>query len=313
MNLSSIIKEKAESLGFAAVGCAPARALSEERPNLDEYLSKGWNGTMEWIRKSNEQRLDPALRFKDARSIVSLAINYFNETWEVANPGPYGRLSRYVYGGDYHSVIKAKLRELAGFMKKEGASLASHYVDDGPVLEKKWAALCGIGWRGKNSLIFNREYGSWIFLSEIITDLDLHPTGGEIESRCGKCTICIESCPTGAIEKPYMVNASKCISCWTIETDEILSPDMKGKIGKWIYGCDICQEVCPQNAIAKITKESQFRPKKEILDLSLTDIIRIDEKSFQRTFRGSALRRGGRERLLRNASIALDNLQKETS
>ena len=302
------IKEKAESLGFSAIGFLAVRPFFEEREHLEEYLSKGWNADMDWIRKSNEQRLNPALHFRNARSIISLAINYFNEEWKPSGSEPHGRMSRYVYGGDYHAVIKSKLKEFAGFLKSEGAMLAAHYVDDGPVLEKKWASLCGIGWRGKNSLIFNEEYGSWIFLSEIITDLIFNYTEEPLESRCGKCAVCMDACPTGAIEKPYMVNASKCIAYWTIETDGIISDDMKSKIGSLVYGCDICQEVCPQNKITKTTEEPQFLPKKKILDLSLPDILHLDEQIFQKIFKGSALRHGGMKKLMRNASIALNNL-----
>ncbi|MEW5806417.1 MAG: tRNA epoxyqueuosine(34) reductase QueG [Acidobacteriota bacterium] len=306
-HLSSIIKEKAESLGFASVGFLPVHPL-DEREHLGKYFEAGWHADMEWLRKGLEHRLDPSLLFKNARSLVSLAINYFNEEWKPAAPGIHGRMSRYVYGRDYHAVIQSKLKELSLFMEMEGAALAFCYVDDSPILEKKWATLAGIGWRGKNSVVLNSVYGSWLFLAEIITDLELSYTEKEIESRCGECTLCIDLCPTGAIEVPHMVNASKCIAYQTIENDGIVPEEIREDMGNWIYGCDICQEACPENHRAKVTEEPLFLPNEKVLNLTLADILRLDENSFQEVFEGSAIRRGGRKKLQRNACLAAGNL-----
>ncbi len=307
--IGRMIEEQAMNLGFDAVGFAPVRVLSEERDHLNEYLSRGWHADMAYIKDTSEKRLNPKRCFATVRSVISLAISYCNDEWKPAASEVHGRFSRYVYGGDYHRVIEGKLKKLSDFLKREGATLAAYYVDDGPVLEKKWASLCGIGWRGKNSLIFHDAYGSWVFLADILTDIELYPTGISLESRCGGCDICMRSCPTGALEKPFMLNASKCISYWTLETDGIVPLEIRRQMGNWIYGCDICQEVCPHNSAAQKTQEPLFKVNDRILSLSLLDIIQLDRANFQQTFRGSGIRRGGRRRLARNAAIALGNMK----
>ncbi len=306
--IERMIEEKSMDLGFDAVGFAPVRMLSEEKDHLDEYLSRGWHADMAYMRDTSEKRLNPKRCFAAARSVISVAISYCNDDWKPVSSEAHGKFSRYVYGGDYHAVIETKLEQLSGFLKDEGATLAEYYVDDGPVLEKKWATLCGIGWRGKNSLVFHDIFGSWIFLADILTDVELVPTRTQLETRCGACDTCMKSCPTGALEKPFMLNASKCISYWTLETDGIVPLEIRSKMGSWIYGCDVCQEVCPHNNAAQKTREQLFASNERIRSLSLFDIIRLDRASFQQIFNGSGIRRGGRRRLVRNAAIALGNI-----
>lgn len=306
-----MIREKAQELGFHLIGFAPAQPLEEEENSLEEYLEKGWHGCMDWLPKAKEKILNPDLLLKNSKSIISLAINYFNEKWKHPSQGLYGSFSRYTYGRDYHSTIKSKLSRLARFISQEGQCQAQFYVDDGPILEKKWATLCGIGWRGKNSLIFTKSYGSWIFLAELVTDIELEYDGENREDRCGDCVLCIDSCPTHAIEFPYRLNASKCISYQTYENKGIVPEPLRSAIGNIVYGCDICQEVCPLNCVAQPTQEEPFFPLARLLNLSLIELLNLGEEHFKEIFKESAMRRGGWRRLLRNISIILGNSHSE--
>lgn len=310
-SLTKNISEKALDLGFDLVGYAPARPLEEEREPLEEYLEKGWHGCMEWLRRPKEKMLRPDLILKDARSVISLGINYFNDKWEHPSQGFYGSFSRYTYGKDYHSTIGSKVAELIRFLRKEAQCKVQYFVDDGPILEKKWATQAGIGWRGKNSLIYTEAYGSWIFLAELIANIELEYDGADEEDRCGDCTMCMDSCPTGAIESPYRLNASRCISYHNIEIKEAVPESVRSLLGNTLYGCDICQEVCPLNNVAQPTQEDLFLPQNHILDLSLHDLRDLSEARFQKLFKESAVVRGGRKRLLGNIALILGNTHSE--
>ncbi len=309
--LTKIIREKTQELGFNLVGFAPARHLKEEMNPLEEYLKQGWQGSMDWLSRNKEKIINPRLLLKDSKTVISLGINYFNERWKHSSEDFYGSFSRYTYGKDYHLIIKTKLIDLAHFLMQEGRCHVQFYVDDGPILEKKWAALCGIGCRGKNSLIYAEPYGSWFFLAELVTDLELEYDNQNEDQRCGDCTICIESCPTKAIESPYRLNASKCISYQTYENKGIVPRPLRSLMGDILYGCDICQEVCPENNNAQCTQEKQFNPSGDILNLTLSDLLSLSEEHFKELFKESAVLRGGRKRLLRNISINLGNTHSE--
>jgi epoxyqueuosine reductase len=310
-SLTKRIYEKALELGFDLVGCAPVQPLQAERNALEEYLEKGWHGNMEWLHSAKEALLYPDHVVKNSRSVISLAINYFNEEWKHPSQDLYGSFSRYTYGKDYHATIESKLAALKQFLNKEAACEARAYVDDAPFLEKKWAALAGIGWRGKNSLIYTENYGSWIFLGELVTDIELEYSESNDEDRCGDCTICMEACPTGAIESPYCLNASKCIAYHTIETKGSVAEPFRSLIGNALYGCDICQEVCPLNKTAQPTQEELFLPQKHILDLSLHDLMDLNEGQFKELFKESAVIRGGLRRLLGNVALIFGNTHSE--
>lgn len=310
-SLTRRIHEKAHELGFDLVGCAPVQPLETERKALEEYLEKGWHGNMEWIHSAKEALLYPDHVLKNSRSLISLAINYFNEEWKHSSQDLYGSFSRYTYGKDYHATIESKLEALKQFLLRETTGEVRAYVDDAPFLEKKWAILAGIGWRGKNSLIYTEDYGSWIFLGELITDIELEYSESNEEDRCGDCTICMEACPTGAIESPYRLNASKCIAYHTIETKGSVAEPFRSLLGKALYGCDICQEVCPLNEVAHPTREKLFLPQRQILDLSLYNLMNLDEGQFKEIFKDSAVIRGGRKRLLGNTALILGNTHSE--
>ncbi len=310
-SLTNNIRERALELGFNLVGFAPVQPLDTERKALEEYLQKGWHGCMIWLHSAKDALLNPELVLKNSRTVISLAINYFNDKWKHPPQGFYGSFSRYTYGKDYHSTIESKLVELARFLKKEAQCEARGYVDDAPLLEKKWATLAGIGWRGKNSLIYTESYGSWVFLGELVTDIELEYDEANKEDHCGDCTICMEACPTGAIESPYRLQASRCLAYQTIETKEIITENLRGLIGNALYGCDICQDVCPLNKAAQPTQEELFLPQRPILDLSLCDLINLSQNHFIELFQESAVISGGRRRLLGNTAIILGNSHSE--
>ncbi|MFI5252286.1 MAG: tRNA epoxyqueuosine(34) reductase QueG [Bacteroidota bacterium] len=307
MNLTDRIKEKAKSLGFQQVGIAKSEKLNEEAEHLQEWLERGYQGTMRWMEKSIEKRIDPSFVVPDAKSVVSVAMNYYSDVAHVQAEG-FGKISRYAWGDDYHAILEERLKNLLEFIHEEipGAK-GKVYVDTGPVMDKVWAQRAGIGWIGKHTNVISREYGSWIFLGEIILDAELEYDTPATD-HCGSCTLCIEACPTKAIVEPYVVDSNKCISYLTIEHEGSIAPDLSGKFEHWLYGCDICQDVCPWNhKDATQTDIEEFNPREGNIAPELADIAAITQEEFSRRFTKSPIKRTKVSGLTRNAKILLQN------
>ena len=259
---------------------------------------------MKYMENHFYKRLDPTLLVPGARSVVSLLYNYYPEK-DLASGNEY-KIAKYAYGEDYHFVIREKLREFVDEIRtKVGEVNGRAFVDSAPVLERAWAKRSGIGWIGKNSLLVNRDHGSFLFLAELIIDLDLE-YDGPIKDYCGTCTACMDACPTDAIAEPYVVDGSKCISYFTIELKEELPADVKGKFDNWIFGCDICQDVCPWNRFSKTNREARFQPHPALASMTRTEWKDLTEEVFQTLFKNSAVKRTKFEGLKRNIRFVDD-------
>lgn len=294
---TSNIKQKAIALGFLSCGISKADFLEQEAPRLEKWLNKNYHGKMDYMENHFDKRLDPRLLVDGAKSVVSLLLNYYPS--EIQNPASY-KISKYAYGEDYHFVIKEKLKELLQFIQEEiGEVNGRVFVDSAPVLDKAWAAKSGLGWIGKNANLITQKVGSFYFIAELIIDLELEydlPT----TDHCGTCTACIDACPTQAIIQPYVVDGSKCISYFTIELKDNLPQEMKGQFNDWVFGCDVCQEVCPWNRFAKPHQEPLFEPKAELLQFSKRDWQELTKETFNKVFKNSAVKRTKFEGLMRN-------------
>jgi epoxyqueuosine reductase len=299
---SAFIKQLARELGFTYCGIAQARFLEEEAPKLEAWLKLGFHGKMKYMENHFDKRLDPTLLVPGAKSVISLLYNYYPEK-DLSKPH-HLKIAKYAYGEDYHFVIKDKLKEMLARMREEiGEVNGRAFVDSAPVMERAWARQAGLGWIGKNSLLLNRSMGSFFFLAELIVDLPLE-YDGPVKDYCGTCTACMDACPTQAIPKPYVVDASRCISYFTIELKEEIPEEGSGKFENWIFGCDICQDVCPWNRFAAPHREPRFAPSAELESLHHNNWTEITEEVFQRVFRKSAVKRTGFKGLLRNIAFA---------
>ena len=278
-------------------GISKAAFLEQEAPRLGNWLNKNHQGQMSYMENNFDKRLNPTLLVDDAKSVVSLLLNYYPS--EIQNPESY-KISKYAYGQDYHFVIKEKLKEfLFSIQSNIGEVSGRAFVDSAPILDKAWAAKSGLGWIGKNSNLLTRQVGSFYFIAELIIDLELEYDFATTD-HCGTCTACIDACPTEAIVAPYIVDGSKCISYFTIELKENIPPEMKGKFDDWAFGCDICQDVCPWNKFSKPHKEPLFQPNPELLSMSKKDWEEITEETFKVVFKNSAVKRTKFEGLNRN-------------
>lgn len=281
-------------------GISKAEFLEEEAPRLEKWLNENRHGQMSYMENHFDKRLDPTLLVDGAKSVISLLFNYYPS--EQQNPDSY-KISKYAYGEDYHFVIKEKLNALLQFIHAEiGEVNGRAFVDSAPVLDKAWAAKSGLGWVGKNSNLITQKVGSFYFIAELIVDLELEydtPT----TDHCGTCTACIDACPTEAIVAPYVVDGSKCISYFTIELKENLPEDMKGKFNDWMFGCDVCQDVCPWNKFASPHQEPLFQPKPELLNFTKRDWEELTQKTFAKVFKNSAVKRTKFEGMKRNISF----------
>ena len=293
---SRLIKLKSRELGFDFCGIAKADFLEEEAPRLESWLKNNMNGEMSYMENHFDMRLDPRKLVPGARSVVSLLYNY---TPEEPLDGEY-KISRYAYGRDYHKVIRKKLKQLLRVLKEEVGEINGRvFVDSAPVMERPWAAKAGLGWIGKHSLLINKQKGSYFFLAELILDLELEydqPMG----DYCGSCTRCMDACPTDAIPKPYLLDGSKCISYFTIELKESIPEEVKGKFENWIFGCDICQEVCPWNRFSAPHSEPEFKSSEALSGMKKKDWEELTEIVFDELFEGSAIKRTKYEGLKRN-------------
>jgi epoxyqueuosine reductase len=297
-----LIKSKAAELGFFYCGFSKADFLEEEAPKLESWLNQNYHGKMSYMENHFDKRLDPRLLVDGANTIISLLLNYFPSETQKDSDVP--KISKYAYGEDYHFVMKDKLKELMQFMQDEiGEVNGRAFVDSAPVMDKVWAKKAGLGWIGKNANLIHPKEGSFFFIAELITDLKIEPDG-PIKDYCGTCTRCIDACPTEAIVQPYVVDGSKCISYVTIELkDEILPKEFTGKMDNWMFGCDICQDVCPWNRFSKATQEQRFQPAFSLLDLTKSDWQNLEEETFQKLFNNSAVKRTKFSGLKRNISF----------
>lgn len=295
---TQLIKTEAKSLGFDYCGISKAEFLEEEAPRLEKWLKSNMHGKMHYMENHFDKRLDPTLLVDGAKSVISLLLNYYPEQEQAHKNSP--KISKYAYGQDYHSVIKEKLYKLVEFIKAEIGEVGGRaFVDSAPMMDKVWAKKSGLGWIGKNSNLINKDSGSFHFIAELVLDLELE-YDGPVKDFCGTCTRCMDACPTGAIEEPYVVNGSKCISYFTIELKEEIPTDVKGKFENWAFGCDICQDVCPWNRFSKPHNEPLFAANPQLLNMPADEWHEITEEVFKTIFKNSAVKRAKYEGLKRN-------------
>ena len=294
---TQLIKAESKRLGFLSCGISKAGFLEEEAPRLESWLNKNQHGQMAYMENHFDKRLNPTLLVEDAKSVISLLLNYYPS--EEQNKESY-KISKYAYGQDYHFVIKEKLTELLHTIQSEIGDVSGRaFVDSAPVLDKAWAAKSGLGWIGKNTNLITQKTGSFYFIAELIVDLELDYDYATTD-HCGTCTACIDACPTEAIVSPYVVDGSKCISYYTIELKDNLPQEMKGKFNDWMFGCDICQDVCPWNRFSKAHSEPLFNPNPELLSFTKKDWEEITEDTFKKVFANSAVKRTKLNGLRRN-------------
>ena len=297
---AQMVKGLAYAAGFQFCGVSQAGFLAEEAPRLERWLAQGRHGKMGYMANHSDLRLDPRLLVPGARSVVSLLYNYAPPTTQTHPDAP--KVSKYAYGTDYHFVIKAKLKALLESIRQAiGPVEGRVFVDSAPVLERAWAAKSGLGWVGKNANLITRQQGSFFFLAELILDLPLAPDG-PIKDYCGRCTRCLDACPTGAIIAPQVVDGSRCISYFTIELKEAIPAEWQGRMAGWAFGCDVCQDVCPWNRFSKPHTEAAFGPNPELLGMPPREWVEMTEETFQRVFQKSAVKRAGFLKL--KASVA---------
>lgn len=298
-NYKSAISTESERLGFMACGFSKARFLEEEAPRLEEWLNRDYQGEMSWMENNFDKRLDPRKLVPGAKTVISLLFNYYPADHQNNPDAP--KIAKYAYGEDYHFVVKDKLKLLLQFIRDNiGEVEGRAFVDSAPVMDRAWAQEAGLGWIGKNTLLLNKQAGSFFFIAELILDLEVEATPPNKFDHCGTCTRCIEACPTDALVDANLLDASKCISYLTIELKDAIPEDFKGKMENWAFGCDICQDVCPWNRFSKAQEEERLKPHSELLEMSAKDWDEITEEVFRKVFKKSALKRTKYSGLKRN-------------
>lgn len=299
---AQLIKVEAKRLGFLSCGVSKAEFLEEEAPRLESWLNKNMHGNMQYMENNFDKRLDPTLLVEGSKSVISLTYNYYTDKLQQDTNAP--KISKYAYGIDYHFVIKEKLKQLLEFIKSDiGEVHGRAFVDSAPIMEKAWAKKSGLGWIGKNSNLITQRVGSFYFIAELIVDLDLE-VDHAVTDHCGSCTACIDACPTEAITEPYQVDGSKCISYFTIELKDNIPSEFKGKFDHWMFGCDICQDVCPWNKFSKPNNEPLLKPHEDLSEYSKKDWIEMTDEVFKVVFKESPLKRAKFEGLKRNINYA---------
>lgn len=303
----NLITQEAQRLGFTHIGFAKAEYMDEEARRLEDWLKQGLHGKMQYLENHFDKRVDPTQLVEGAKTVISLTYNYYTDQEQADPEAP--KISKYAYGKDYHFVIKNKLKSLLHFIKENiGEVNGRCFVDSAPVLERDWAKRAGTGWMGKNTLLIHPKKGSYFFLAELILDLKLDEYDAPMKDYCGTCTRCIDACPTEAISpQGYLVDGSKCISYFTIELKEAIPDEYQGKFENWMFGCDICQEVCPWNRFSQRHNESAFEPHPDLLQMNKREWEEITEEVFQKIFKDSAVKRTKYHGLKRN----IDFLKKE--
>jgi epoxyqueuosine reductase len=301
---SQFIKAKALETGFDFCGISKAEFLEQEAPRLEKWLNLNHHGAMGYMANHFDKRLDPTKLVEGAKSVISVLLNYYPPERLPEGENDL-KISKYAYGTDYHYILKEKLAALLSSIQAEVGEVNGRiFVDSAPVMDKVWAAKSGLGWIGKHSNLLNREMGSFFFIGEIICDLDLAPDTA-MADYCGTCTRCIDACPTDAITEPFVVNGSKCISYYTIELKDAIPDEVKGKFDNWIFGCDICQDVCPWNRFSKPHKTSQFNLPESLAGFKNSDWQEITEEVFKEIFRRSPVKRAKYEGLKRNIEFVI--------
>lgn len=298
---TKLIRDKAFELGFFNCGISRATFLEEEAPLLERWLNQDMHGKMSYMANHFDKRLDPRILVPGARSVISLLYNYYTPT-NQEDPDNY-KISKYAYGKDYHIIIKDKLFTLLDFIRTEIGEVDGRvFVDSAPVLDRAWAKRSGLGWIGKNSNLLTKEQGSFFFIAELILDLDLE-YDGPVKDYCGTCKRCMEACPTQAITEPYVVDGSKCISYFTIELKEAIPEEMNNTFGNWVFGCDVCQDVCPWNRFSQTHDEPAFELPTKVMSLNKSAWEEMTRETFAELFRDSPLKRTGYEGLMRNVKF----------
>ncbi|PZV86403.1 epoxyqueuosine reductase [Algoriphagus aquaeductus] len=305
---AKILKSTAKRLGFDFCGIAKAEFLESEAPRLEEWLNRNYQGKMAYLANHFDKRLDPTKLVEGAKTVVSLIYNYYPEKQLSHQPEDL-KLAKYAYGQDYHDVIRAKLTEFLEVIREEiGEINGRSFVDSAPVMERQWAQRAGLGWIGKNSLLLNRQMGSFFFLAELIIDLEATPDTALAKDYCGTCTACMDACPTDAIVQPEVIDASKCISYLTIELKEAIPNEFAGKMENWVFGCDICQDVCPWNRFSRTHQEPAFQPNPELSQFTNLEWIEMTEETFKRVFAKSAVKRTKFSGIKRNVDFLKNGL-----
>ena len=298
---TKIIKTEAEKFGFISCGISKAEFLEDQASNLEKWLKKNYNGKMSYMERNFDKRLDPRKLVQDSKSVISLSFNYYTKKKQL-DPNSF-KVSKYAFGNDYHFVIKNKLNKLLSSLKnKIGDFNARVFVDSAPVMERAWAERSGLGWVGKNTLMISKKKGSYFFLAEIICDLELD-YDIPVMDHCGTCTACIDACPTDAIIKPYVLDSNKCISYLTIELKDSIPKQFENKMQDWIFGCDICQDVCPWNKFSKENEHALFQPSDKFLNMKKNDWIELTEETFKKVFKNSPIKRANFKGLKKNISF----------
>jgi epoxyqueuosine reductase len=296
---TQLVKQTATALGFDSCGLAKAVKLDEDARRLEKWLNKGYQGSMNYMERYFDKRVDPRELVPGAKSVITLTLNYYpSQKQDSSAP----QVSKYAYGKDYHEVIKEKLNSFLLILKEKiGEINGRGFIDSAPVLERTWAQKSGLGWVGKNGNLINKQSGSFFFIATLITDLELEYDDPFAKDHCGTCTRCIDTCPTDAILNDKVIDGSKCISYFTIELKDALIPnDMRGKFDNMLFGCDVCQDVCPWNRFSKPTNEAGFTPLPEILNFSMNDWEDLTEESFKKIFRDSPVKRAKYKGIKRN-------------
>jgi epoxyqueuosine reductase len=302
---SDEIKAQARALGFEKVGIVPAAALTAEGDSLREWLARNFHGKMDYMARAPEERADPRLLLPSAKSVVAVALNYFRPEKHLEDP-ERGKISRYAWGDDYHDVLRDKLKILLAWIRERAPEAEGKIcVDSSPMMDKAWAVRAGFGWIGKHTNVITKEYGSWIFLGELVLSLELDYDSYIEPDHCGTCTACLDACPTGALIAPYQIDAQRCISYGTIELrDENLPEPIESNLEGWIFGCDICQDVCPWSRFSKPTEEARFEPRPGIIAPHLDQIADLTPEEFAARFRRNPVKRAKLAGLRRNARAA---------
>lgn len=295
-----LVKSLASSLGFSYCGIAKAQRLDDDARRLESWLTKGMHGKMSYMENHFDLRIDPTKLVPAAKSVITLLFNYFPSATQ--NPETSFKISKYAYGNDYHEVIRPKLRKLLEGLEKEVGQIDGRgFVDSAPVLERSWALRSGLGWIGKNGNLITKKNGSFFFIATLITDLELIPDEPMAKDYCGTCTKCIDACPTDAIQPNKVVDGSKCISYFTIELKDLIIPDeYKGKFENHLFGCDVCQDVCPWNRFSTTHKHEELKANSDILSLSDSEWKALTEEHFKRIFKDSAIKRAKYGGIMRN-------------
>jgi epoxyqueuosine reductase len=302
------IRDRALAEGFDIVRFTRAQTFGDAGAHLKTFLGRGRHATMDWMERNADRRADPQTLWPDAKSIIVLGANYGpdHDPLETLTRREAGAISVYAQGADYHDVLKTKLKRLAGFVAQEFSADVKVFIDTAPVLEKPLAQAAGLGWQGKHTNLVSREYGSWLFLGSVFTTLTIEPDAPESD-HCGQCHACLDICPTNAFPAPYQLDARRCISYLTIEHKDHIPREFRTAIGNRIYGCDDCLAVCPWNKFAQVARESRFHARAELRNARLADLARLDDAGFREIFRGSPVKRIGRDRFVRNVLIAIGN------